>query len=279
MEKRNIYKTDDVLIIGSFLMLVPAVYFSWAWFSGLSSASDLPAYLQAAPEILGPNLIISAAYLAGAVFTQILGRVLRHQENQTRDILDTVMYMGRVSLSQLSSHLSLSEGKVRRLAVRLCRVRALGIHLEGEILSRRAFPEAAPFTAEKAAEPIKEVPPEQEEKPSPKGSSPLEKNEASPITVSPELRDFLKQDKSDIFSKLDQLNRIAESGGEITPDELEKASKEKNSTSKGKIILFLILFMTPLWPIPLIFIIIQVVKNFKRLKKNGMVDLNFGPEK
>ncbi len=280
MEKRNIYKTDDVLIIASFLMLIPVVFLSWPWLSGLPSASDLSAYLQSAPGILGTNLILSGAYLAGAVLTQILGRILRHRENQTRDILDSVMYMGQVNLSQLSANLSLPESKVRKLAARLCRVRGLGIHLEGDILTRRTVPEAARFATAKAAdEPAPEEATSREKDMPGKEASPFENDGSSPVTVSPELRDFLKNDKSDIFSKLEKINRIAESGGEITPEELEKVSRDKPAVPKGKIILFLFLFMTPLWPVALILIIIQVVKNYKKLKDKGMVDLKFGSEK
>ena len=155
MEKRNIYKTDDVLIIGSFLMLIPSLFFSWPWLSGLPSAPDLAAYIRSAPELLGGNLIISAAYLSGALFSQILGRILRHRENQTLDILDTVMYMGQASISQLAGNLALPEGKVRKLAERLCRVRSLGLRLEGDTISRRAMPSTAPFTPPES-EPVRD---------------------------------------------------------------------------------------------------------------------------
>ena len=267
MEKRNIYKTDDVLIIGSFLMLIPALFFSWPWLSGLPSAPDLAAYIRSAPEFLGANLIISAAYLSGALFSQILGRILRHRENQTLDILDTVMYMGQASISQLAGNLALPEGKVRKLAERLCRVRSLGLRLEGDTISRRVMPSPSPADES----PMKA-------EPSP-GAAAFKAKDGSSVQLTPELREYLKNDKSDIFSKIEQISRIAESGGDITPEELEKASREngdKPRISRGKIILLFFLFMTPLWPVPLVIIIVQAVKQYKKLKNKGMVDLHFG---
>ena len=294
MEKRNIYKTDDVLIIGSFLMLLPALFFSWPWLSGLAAAPDLAAYVRSTPELLGGNLIVTAAYLSGALFSQILGRILRHREKQTLDILDTVMYMGQASITQLAGNLAMPEGKVRKLAERLCRIRRLGLRLEGDMISRQAMPSPAPFTPPEP-KPVRNTESEDgvsaSEKPdgapsvnpgSITGAAAFKTKQGSLVQLSPELRDYLKNDKSDIFSKLEQISRIAETGGEITPEELEKASGEdmgKPKISQGKIILLFILFMTPLWPIPLVILIVQAVKKYKKLKDKDMVDLHFDPGK
>ncbi len=272
MEKRNIYKADDVLIIGSLLMLIPAVYMAWPWLAGITTVTDWYGYVLSAPEILGINLFMSLFCLDSAVTAQIVGRILRHREKLSLDILDTVMYMGSATVSQVAGNLSLSEDRVRSLAQRLTRVRDLNLKMEGDVISRELFPGAgSPST--RAAEPSSVTAPTAEEQGA--GSAPEPKKVPSNGEfLSEDLREFLRKDKSDMYGKIAMLKKINETGGKITPEELKDlppASPENTKKIKGRMILLFFLFVTPLWPVALIITIVYVVKQYKTMKNKGLI--------
>ncbi|MDC7218790.1 MAG: hypothetical protein PQJ59_02555 [Spirochaetales bacterium] len=268
MEKRNIYKTDDFLIIGSFLMLIPAVYFCWPWLSRFSSTEDLMAWLISAPQVLGSQLPLVGTYLCGSILAQIIGRILRHREKQTLEILDTVMYLGKVTVSQVATNLNLSEVKVRKLTQRLSRVRSIHIKLENDVISYEMKP-VQNMSGFSTATPDFQPPPESQSPPQAEEEAQFTQTTREEVIVNnltPELQEFIKNNKMDLFGKIELIKRIVESKGKITVEELKQtptSKKEPSKKMKALMIILFISFMTPLWPIPFIVIIYLIVKQFK----------------
>jgi hypothetical protein len=276
MKQRNIYKTDDILIIGSFLMLIPPIYLSWPWLSLLPQAEDIVLWLQSAPTFLGSQFSLILLSLGGALTAQVIGRLIRKMEKRTLDILDTLMYMDHTTVAQVARNLNFSEKKVRKLTRKLTRIRGLNIKMEGDNITRTI--EASSFTQHTSTVPPQETatPFEQQSNESPSPSPNQFKEETKTETfsfdmnnLSPELQEYMKNDKSNLIVKMKKFRRIAEKGGKITIEELEKTgpvSKEETKKMKGLTILMFILFMTPLWPVALITILAIALKGYKKFK-------------
>ncbi len=266
MENRNIYKLDDVLLYLSLILLAPALFFAWPWLRGLPDASDLSVYFRMAPEVLGEQTIVVLSYLTGAVVSQIAGRYLRYQENLSLKILDEIGYSRKVRISEISSRLGMSEAKVTRLVRKLSGVASLEIGLEGDRIIRTrktpAYRPPAPDTASTVTP----------------ADSTAPASSAAPASSEPESGDT----PQDLSSRFEQINKNGSTGdlksifeemkksGE-TPDLKEiyrqtMAPSQESSEHEGKPLgcmgmgILILLFMTPLWPIPLVIFIRKAIK-------------------
>ena len=74
MENRNIYKMDDVLIILSYLMLIPCAFFAWPWLRTLQDAADINSFFSSAPG-LQPEQLIKRR------FRQLIPNLKKRQRN------------------------------------------------------------------------------------------------------------------------------------------------------------------------------------------------------
>ncbi|MDC7234136.1 MAG: hypothetical protein PQJ58_12955 [Spirochaetales bacterium] len=277
MENRNIYKLDDVLLYLSLILLVPAVFFAWPWLKEIPNVQDMGAYIQDAPAVIGNELLYVLSYLAGAVLTQIAGRSLRYQEKLSLKILDEVGYSRKVRISEISSRLGMSEGKVEKLVRKLSRVKSLNIGIEGDriVRSRASGKSPSPEPAAQRTEVVQE----QSEESTDDLSSRMEELKNSSTVKN------LKTQDVDLVSMMEQMKKTGEK-----PDlkELHRKvrearengstvsrSTEENSKSQDKPFgclgmgLLILLFMTPLWPIPLIIIIRKAVKQRGAAQNSG----------
>ena len=123
---------DDFLIIISYLMVIPLIVLAWPWLSAFSNFTEINDYFQAAPVILGSRLNAIIIYGAGAVSSQIAGRIIRFKEKESLKILDTLNFYKKTTVSQLSSQLEMPESKVSSLVRKMSRISSLGICIEGE---------------------------------------------------------------------------------------------------------------------------------------------------
>ena len=247
MENRNIYKLDDVLLVLSVILLIPAAFFAWPWLKGLPDVKDMAAYIQAAPSFLGSQMIYVLSYIAGALLTQIAGRYLRYQETLSLKILDEVGYSRKVRISELSSRLGMSDGKVEKLVRKLSRVKSLNIGIEGDriVRSRSAV-----------------------------RSSEIRGNEerSGEVRNTGDLRSEIKEKQVDLLSMMKQMK---ETGEKPDLEELRRKgytveTKTEYPTETRENVkmpfsfpvmgLLIFLFLTPLWPISLIIFIRKAMK-------------------
>ena len=135
MENRNIYKMDDVLIIASFLMLIPTAFFAWPWLITIQYAEDPKLFLLSAPEILGNRLNTVILYGVGVVLSQLIGRLVRFKEKQSLKILDAMQYSRKTSVDELSMSTGISAPRIRTLVRKLARIPSLNISLQGNVVS------------------------------------------------------------------------------------------------------------------------------------------------
>jgi hypothetical protein len=224
MENRNIYKMDDVLIVASFLMLIPAAYFSWPWLKILPQAEDISTYILSAPEVLGIRLNMVFLYLGGAVLAQLMGRLIRKQEKQALDVLDTILYMRNTTVDQLAANLAMPKNKVKKIIRKLTGIRSLNISLEGDSVKMDSPLSGTPVTKTPA--------------PSPAPAAVLSENQSQSVH------------RADLEAKLKDSS-------------FESMSPEQQKKVKKNAILMVILFMTPLWPVALIMVIVFVVRQAK----------------
>jgi len=71
MENRNIYKTDDFLIIASYIMIIPLTVLAWPWLKTIGAMESLSDFFLSAPEVLGPRLTAIALYGCGALLCHL----------------------------------------------------------------------------------------------------------------------------------------------------------------------------------------------------------------
>lgn len=225
MENRNIYKMDDFLIIISYLMIIPLTFLAWPWLKNMTEYENLTKFVADAPAVLGSRLSAMALYLLGAVSSQLIGRVIRFGEKQSLEILDTLQFYKKTTISQMSSQLGMSESKISSLVKKMSRISSLGISFDGEIVAiGQKIEESVTSNFNSYSSPST---PEKSEVPSDKNLTDQERRE--------------------------QFKKVA----------LNFAGKKGFTTANGKkfnFVLFIILFITPLWPIALIYAISFAVK-------------------
>lgn len=276
MENRNIYKMDDVLIIASFLMLVPTVFISWPWLITLPQAGDMSRFIQSAPIILGPRLNMVLLYFSGSILAQIIGRIIRKQEKQALDVLDTILYMRNTTVEQLSANLNISSNKAEKIARKLSRIRALNISMEGSTVKMDSplssfSSSVTPLTAHTSPNPQSQTPPTEapqtsdpQSPESPASAPQADSNEINRSEIKAKLKDksLSFQEKMTYLSQLAETQKEGGDSGEF--EKKTEAFKNMDPKTQNKLkrntILIFILFMTPLWPIALIMIILFVIK-------------------
>lgn len=251
MENRNLYKMDDLLIIVSYIMIVPIIVIAWPWISSYGNYENLTDFFLAAPNTLGHSLLTIGSYAAGALCSQITGRIIRFQEKQSLVILDTLNYYKKTTITQLASQLSMSESKISSLVKKMSRIPSLGIVFDGDnvTIDQKAESDmyagfsSSPGSEQRPAEPSK---PENSDKQKIKSFTDLEEQ----------------------FEKLKNMdeNQNPEDMKKATASFLETKLSPKIGGKKINIVLIIFLFMTPLWPLSLVYIIRAVFK----LRKEGM---------
>lgn len=261
MKNRNIYKMDDVLIIGSFLMLVPAIYMAWPWLSGFSGIEDIQNFVFLAPEILGSRLEIIYLYLGGSLLSQVVGRSIRKTEKKTLEILDALLYSNTSTISHLANNMGYSISKTRKMAEKLASIKSLNIHLENDTLTvgapKSTFSSSSPW--ERPKENSFEI----------KGVKSDEDEISGEIPQ--DLKDFLHSDSMDFSEKLETFSHMT-SKVEVLQGETGNKESVPFPIKKLPIPLpiLLFLFLTPLWPIPILVIGIAAYKEHKKTtNQNG----------
>ncbi len=292
MENRNIYKMDDVLIIASFLMLIPMGFFAWPWLKEFQNYDDFMIFVQSAPKYLGGRLGTVILYGVGAVTAQLVGRGVRYKEKQSLKILDALEYSRKSTVDQLALSTGLSAPRIRTLVRKLSRIPSLNISLEGNnvlIGSRKnPYERSAESYERKPVSPAREsgssssgteasvVQPPVYETPresSPKGEVP---SELEAIMKDPQLGVIEKIRKLQEYGKAhpeysqEDLKRMTQKySGSMMKSPLTSSSDGKGSKKKFPIILLVILFMSPLWPVALIIVILTIIKQRKSMIPGG----------
>jgi hypothetical protein len=244
MNKRNIYKMDDILLFLSLAMLALVVFLSLDWLKLFKEAEDFTAFLLMAPEVLGPRLYTVIMYALAAVTAQIIGRYIRFLEKKSLLILDELEKSSKIRLSELGMKLGMSEAKVKKLVVKLSGVSSLGIKLEGDKVIQKRASSYAGSSAETKAEqnPEKDIP----------------KN----------INDEIPQDMAEAFKKgelPEQFKSLLKSGNPASRSTGSSAANADGSKKKGLPLLLLIfLFFTPLWPVAVVLIFRSSMKNMQR---------------
>jgi len=302
MENRNIYKTDDILIIASFLMLIPAVFFAWPLLSRIPQMEEISQFLEEAPVILGARMQMIFLYLAGAALAQLAGRIIRKKEKESLTIIDYMLYSRDMPVSKVASATGLSESRVRTLVRQLEKIPSVKISLQGErvLWGSSSGPDLG---AASSIPPSYESPSAQSSESSPvdppsgQNSETLRETHSSShfsYTVNgekkempPEIRAIM-QDKS--IGMLEKIKRVQEVSGAHSMEDLAKMVRNNpqslNSSSttiksdmtgsnNGKKpgfspIVMIILMITPLWPLGLFLLFRFIIKQKKELaEKSG----------
>lgn len=257
MENRNLYKMDDFLIICSFLMIIPLLVLAWPWLKTVTEFESLSDFFLTAPQLLAPRLPAILLYTTGAISSQIIGRIIRLKEKQSLEILDTLQFYKKTTIIQLSSQLGMTESKITSLVKKMSGISSLGITLEGDSVSigqKPDIPEAADF------------------------SSYINTVSGSPDQTAENIKSEEEPESFDLSFK-EALQKAASQkdlSDEQRREELKKVARnymggKQNADGKGKkfnIVLFIILFITPLWPIALIYAISYAVKQQKAALEN-----------
>ena len=295
MENRNIYKMDDVLIIASYVMLIPTAFFAWPWLKTFQDAGDIQHFLQSAQVILGSRLNMAIMYAAGCLAAQFVGRIVRFKEKQSLKILDAMRYSGKTTVDQLAVSVGMSSSRVRSLVKKLSRIPSLNLTLDGDRVYQGARKNPyqrpdyrageAPKAARSPASGIEPGRTEMLEKPgaselpiSGRGSS--TETDAKAKGMPRELEAIMKDRSLGVLEKIKKLQEYGKTHPEYTQEDLKsltmksrgqtptaakKGSGEGGEQKKFNIILFVILFLTPLWPIAIIYAITFAVKQKKNL--------------
>ncbi len=245
MENRNIYKMDDFLIISSYLMIIPLTILAWPWLRNITGYENLTQFFMEAPSILGPRLTMMALYLFGGLSSQLIGRVIRYGEKQSLEILDTLQFYKKTTIGQLSSQLTMSESKVSSLVKKMSRISSLGISFDGENVTIGQKMED-PATRNYNSYSSPSIPVEDEI------------SSESPLEESGKSENFNMSFKEALLNATSDKN--------MSEEERKEQFKKGLTGTTGKkfnFVLFIILFMTPLWPIALIYAISFVVKQKK----------------
>ncbi|MBI9098289.1 MAG: hypothetical protein JEY91_07410 [Spirochaetaceae bacterium] len=226
---------DDFLIICSYIMIIPLVVLAWPWLRSITEFDSLSDFFLTAPAVLAPRLSAIILYGAGAVSSQVIGRIIRFQEKQSLDILDTLQFYKNTTIPKLSSQLGMAESKISALLKKMSRISSLGIRIEGEQVSIGQIIETPSSPQESSTE---------------------------------DFKDF------DLGFQ-EAIKKAAESGRDMTDDQKKEEFKKiaqsfmgKGIASDGKgkkfnIALFIILFLTPLWPVALVYAISFALKQQK----------------
>jgi len=280
VENRNIYKMDDILIILSYVMLVPVIFFAWPWLKTAQEFTNLGEFFSSAPAVLGSRLSAVAMYGSAAVCSQLVGRIIRFKENQSLKIIDALGYSGRIPVSQLSSQLNMSESRVRSLVGKMAKMPALNIVLEGDMVSvgrkqqtpssqtaayqREYVQPASPGTP--AAEAPVSQPDEATETGTAAGGAARSKED-----IEREIKEMMQDKTIPMQEKLQRLRAYGSEHPELkkvpgmTKTPGVPGTQEGEKPKKFHLILFIFLFITPLWPIAIIYAISYAVKQRKAL--------------
>lgn len=288
MENRNIYKMDDVLIIVSYLMLLPAAYFAWPWLRTIQDATDLSLFVQSAPTLLGSKLTMVLSYTVGAVSSQIVGRMIRFKEKQSLKILDAMGYSGKTTIDQLANTCGMSASRVRSLVKKLAKIPSVNITLEGEKVvqgsrKRTAYerPEYKVQNPSDSPEKFSSVGEQTTETLSMKVNGKDINNKEMPL----EVQGIMKDSSLNLIQKIKKIQEFTQAHPEMNTEGMESLKKihtmvsgdnkienmgkavegkeAEGTRKKFKTILFVILIMSPLWPIAIIYAITYAVKQKK----------------
>ncbi len=303
MENRNIYKMDDFLIILSYLMILPTLFFAWPWLSTLPEAVEPATFLKSAPLILGARFNTVLLYAVGVVCVQFLGRMIRFKEKQSLKILDALGFSGKSSISQLSMTTGLSESKVRSLAGKLSRISSLEISVEDDKVSRgrkKSIYERPEYKVQdqytvkedrlQDGTPIRDSSFQEDRGAAIPGPFPMKERGkgAADKDMPEELKSILKDPTLSMLQKLKTIQEFSKSHPDMNPADRKKAAEflkpspgvVAGSGNRGsgepprpktyKLVLFGLLMMSPLWPVAVIMAIIYVIKNKETLL--GMKD-------
>jgi len=258
MENRNIYKTDDFLIIISYIMIIPLALIAWPWLRTFGEFNSLSDFFTAAPGLLGPRLTALILYGSGAISAQLIGRVIRHGEKKSLEILDTLQFYKNTTISQLSTQLDLSEARVSKLVKKMSRISSLGIHVSGDqVTIGSAAAEPAGYGSYSSTQKYSSPAFEKEPKPEPE---PVEQEQTtSEPSFDVDFKEALKRasnkDVSDEQRREELKNLAAAFRG--------KPGSKKEGEKKFNFFLFIFLFLTPLWPVALVYAISFAVKQQK----------------
>jgi len=263
MENRNIYKMDDFLIISSYIMIIPLLVLAWPWLKTVTTYENLSDFFKIAPEVLGPRLTAIMLYTSGALSSQLIGRIIRFQEKQSLEILDTLQFYKKTTIPQLSSQLGMKESKISSLVKKMSRISSLGIAFEGETVSIGQKIENSSMGNFSSY------------------SAPLSSSNEETGTQSPSETTTENSGNSENFDQsFAEALKSATSNKNMTDEqrkeELKKVARNfmgnkglTNSTGKKfNIVLFIILFITPLWPVALIYAISFSIKQRKAAMTN-----------
>lgn len=256
MENRNIYKMDDFLIISSYLIIIPLTVLAWPWLKDVTEYENFTHFFMEAPSILGSRLSIIALYLFGGLSSQLIGRIIRHGEKQSLEILDTLQFYKKTTIEQLSSQLSMSETKISSLVKKMSRISSLGISLDGDNVSIGQKMEK-PLSDNYSSYDSPSIPVEDEVS----SEIPMEESENFDLSFKDALLKATSDKNMTEEERKEQFKKVAQTF----------ASQKGLISSNGKkfnFVLFIILFMTPLWPIALIYAIRFVIKQ----KKTAMTE-------
>ena len=286
MENRNIYKMDDFLIILSYLMILPTLFFAWPWLRTLPDAVEPVTFLESAPLILGARFNTVLLYAAGVVCVQFMGRIIRFKEKQSLKILDALGHSGKSSIRQLSMTTGLSESKVRSLARKLSRISSLEISVEDDKVSRgrkKSIFERPKYKVQDQRIPEAEVFNESfvsgEGDSSESVSMKINGRKVDDKDIPPEVQAIMKDPSLGLIARMKKIQEYTEAHPELNGEGVENLKKinsfvDKRGFSKTgdtpkdlpqpkkyKIILFALLMMSPLWPVAIIMAIVYVIKN------------------
>lgn len=263
MEKRNIYKLDDLLIVISFLMLIPAAVLAWPWLITLGDAENFADFFLSAPGIIGYRFELVLFYLIGSAAAQFLGRLVRRKEKQSLKILDYMLYARDTSTDHIAQSLKLSESRVSSICSHLSTIADLNLHKEGNRVWI-ALPDLSsppPSTSFSQPDlPRETVQPSDAGKTNPRDLKGLAQ-EMRQLMDNPNLSDeerkaqlkqSLQEHHPNLAWAIDKTNPGSSSAG---------GSSDK---PKGKIspLLIVILIFTPLWPLG-VFLVFKLIAQRK----------------
>jgi hypothetical protein len=252
MENRNIYKMDDFLIISSYVMIVPLLVLAWPWLKTVTTHESLSIFIMVAPAFLGPRLTAIILYGCGAVSAQIIGRIIRFKEKQSLEILDTLQFYKKTTIPQLSSQLGMAESKISALVKKMSRISSLGIQFDGENVSIGQKTESSATDKYSSYN----TPESAEHKQTIVDSTVEKEFEGFDQGFKEALKNAATNENMTDEQKKEELKKVAQTfmGGK---------QQSGGTGKKFNVVLFIILFITPLWPIALIYAISFAVKQHK----------------
>lgn len=244
MNKRNIYKMDDILLFLSLAMLALVVFISLDWLRLFKEAEDFTAFILMAPEVLGPRLYTVIMYALAALTAQIIGRYIRFLEKKSLIILDELEKSSKIRLSELRMKLGMSEAKIKKLVIKLSKVSSLGIELDGDKVIQKRVSIYESNTPETTTEQNLEK----------------EFHNDMPQDMSEDMAEAIKKGELP-----EQFKSLLKSGNPLSGSAGVSADNDDGSKKKGPPLLLLIfLFFTPLWPVAVVLIFRSSMKNMQR---------------